>query len=198
MRGISGNCQKSYAPREDGISQGAFFFVYNAVKNSFRDRVMYNWFVIQAKPGQLLKAQIELEQQGFETYLPLLKTEQIKKGKRVETETPLFPGYLFIYLSKEESNWRPIRSTRGVAKLISFGNEPAIVPTAAINAIRAQLRHTDSEQQFTKDDRVSISEGPFKDLQAVFVEYDGEQRAFVLLELLGRWQKMSVELSVLK
>ena len=36
---------------------------------------MYNWFVIQAKPGQLLKAQAELEQQGYETYLPLLKTE---------------------------------------------------------------------------------------------------------------------------
>lgn len=159
---------------------------------------MYNWFVIQAKPGQLLKAQVELEQQGFETYLPLLKIEQIKNGKRTEIESPLFPGYLFIYLSKEESNWRPIRSTRGVAKLISFGNEPATVPTAVVNAIRAQLRQTDSEQRFSKDDKVSISEGPFKDLQAVFVEYDGEQRAFVLLELLGRWQKMSVELSELK
>lgn len=158
---------------------------------------MYNWFVIQSKPGQLLKAQFELEQQGFETYLPLLKTEQIKNGKRTEIESPLFPGYLFIYLSKEESNWRPIRSTRGVAKLISFGNEPATVPTAVVNAIRAQLRQTDSEHRFSKDDKVSISEGPFKDLQAVFVDYDGEQRAFVLLELLGRWQKMSVELSAL-
>ena len=38
---------------------------------------MYNWFVIQSEPGQLLKALEELEQQGFETYLPLLKTEQI-------------------------------------------------------------------------------------------------------------------------
>jgi transcriptional antiterminator RfaH len=84
-----------------------------------------------------------------------------------------------------------------VAKLISFGNEPAIVPTAVVNAIRTQLRHSDSEKQFSKDDKVSINEGPFKDLQAVFVEYDGEQRAFVLLELLGRWQRMSVELSAL-
>jgi transcriptional antiterminator RfaH len=159
---------------------------------------MYNWFVIQSKPGQLLKAQTELEQQGFETYLPLIKTEQIKKGKRLEVEQPLFPGYLFIFLSKDESNWRPIRSTRGVAKLISFGNEPAVVPMEVVNAIRTQLRHSYSEQQFSKDDRVSISEGPFKDLQAVFVEYDGEQRAFVLLELLGRWQRMSIELSALK
>lgn len=159
---------------------------------------MYNWFVIQSKPGQLLKAQAELEQQDFETYLPLIKTEQIKKGKRLEVEQPLFPGYLFIFLSKDESNWRPIRSTRGVAKLISFGNEPAVVPMEVVNAIRTQLRHSYSEQQFSKDDRVSISEGPFKDLQAVFVEYDGEQRAFVLLELLGRWQRMSIELSALK
>ena len=66
-----------------------------------------------------------------------------------------------------------------------------------VNAIRVQLRHTDAEQPFRKDDKVSISDGPFKDLQAVFIEYDGEQRAFVLLELLGRWQKMSVELSAI-
>jgi transcriptional antiterminator RfaH len=158
---------------------------------------MFNWFVIQAKPGQLFKAQAELEQQGFETYLPLMKTEEVKKGKRVEVESPLFPGYLFIFLSKEESNWRPIRSTRGVAKLISFGNEPAIVPMDVVNAIRTQLRNIDAEQQFSKDDKVSISDGPFKDLQAVFVEYDGEKRAFVLLKLLGRWQKMSVELSAI-
>ena len=138
-----------------------------------------------------------MEQQGFETYLPFLKTEQIKKGKRVEVEVPLFPGYLFIFLSTEESNWRPIRSTRGVARLISFGNEPAIVPMDVVNAIRAQLRHNDAEQSFRKDDMVSISDGPFKDLQAVFIDYDGEQRAFVLLELLGRWQKMSVELSAI-
>ncbi|NRP15401.1 hypothetical protein XMA152_001056 [Marinobacterium sp. xm-a-152] len=32
MRGISGKCQKSYAPREDGISQGAFFFVYALIE----------------------------------------------------------------------------------------------------------------------------------------------------------------------
>ena len=84
-----------------------------------------------------------------------------------------------------------------MARLISFGNEPAIVPIDVVNAIRAQLRHNDAEQSFRKDDKVSISAGPFKDLQAVFIEYDGEQRAFVLLELLGRWQKMSVELSAI-
>ncbi len=46
---------------------------------------MYNWFVIQAKPGQLLKAQAELEQQGYlRPYLPMLKTEQIKKGNELK------------------------------------------------------------------------------------------------------------------
>ena len=110
----------------------------------------------------------------------------------------MFPGYLFIYLSKQDSNWRPIRSTRGVSKLVSFGADPAIVPAPVINAIRAQLRETSTKQTFEKDDNLAITQGPFKDLQAVFVEYDGEQRAFVLLELLGRWQKMSIELSVLK
>lgn len=158
---------------------------------------MYSWYVVQVKPGQALKAQRELDHQGFETYLPLVTAEQIKKGKRTVVESPLFPGYLFIYLSKEASNWRPIRSTRGVAKVVSFGVVPAVMPTAAILAIKQQLKGKDAEQQWAPDDSVSIANGPFKDLNAVFVEYDGEQRAFVLLELLGRWQKMSVSLDQL-
>jgi len=154
----------------------------------------YNWYLIQAKPGQAAKAQIELENQDFDTYLPMIDVERAFRGKLRSRSEPLFPGYLFIYLSEMESNWRPIRSTRGVAKIVSFGSKPAIVPADAVSAIRHQLKDKQTESQLKPDIPVSITDGPFKGLSAVFAGYDGEQRAFLLLELLGKWQRLSIDL----
>lgn len=159
----------------------------------------YHWYVIQSKPGQAARACAELENQGYDLFFPQISVEKIKRGKRVEQLEPLFPGYLFIWLSEVESNWRPIRSTRGVARIITFGDKPAVVPHGVIEALRQKLRlEQEPEQQFHPNQKVSITEGPFRGLEAVFVQYDGEQRAFLLLELLGRWQKLSVELGVIR
>ncbi|SEG57576.1 transcription/translation regulatory transformer protein RfaH [Marinobacterium lutimaris] len=159
----------------------------------------YNWYVVQAKPGQTARAQQELENQGFDLFVPWISIEKIKRGKRVTEEEPLFPGYLFIWLSEMDSNWRPIRSTRGVARVITFGNKPAVVPGAVIEALRSKLRSDKEPEQVLKSQqKIEIAEGPFKGLNAVFVQYDGEQRAFVLLELLGKWQRLSMDLGSIR
>ncbi|TCK07120.1 transcription/translation regulatory transformer protein RfaH [Marinobacterium mangrovicola] len=159
----------------------------------------YNWYVVQAKPGQTARAQQELENQGFDLFVPWIEVEKVKRGKRVTEEEPMFPGYLFIWLSEMESNWRPIRSTRGVARIITFGNKPAIVPPAVVEALRSKLRvDKEPEHQLKVQQKIEITEGPFKGLDAVFEQYDGEQRAFVLLELLGKWQRLSVDLGSIR
>lgn len=161
----------------------------------------FNWYVVQSKPGQAERAAQELENQGFDTFLPLIRVEKIKRGKRSEQIEPLFPGYLFIYLSEMESNWRPIRSTRGVARLVTFGDKPAVVPHPVVAALREQLRGSKSEPAaptLKPQQRVSIIDGPFQGLNAVFEQYDGEQRGFLLLELLGRWQRLSLSLETFR
>ena len=35
---------------------------------------------------------------------------------------PLFPGYIFLRLSKENDDWGPIRSSRGVIGVVKFGS----------------------------------------------------------------------------
>ena len=74
----------------------------------------FRWYVVQSKPGQAERAAQELQNQGFEVFCPTIKVERVRSGKRMEKIEPLFPGYVFIELSELTSNWRPIRSTRGV------------------------------------------------------------------------------------
>ena len=158
----------------------------------------YKWYVIQSKPGQAQRAANELANQGFETFLPIIKVEKLVRGTRTLREEPLFPGYVFIELSELSSNWRPIRSTRGVARLITFGDKPAVVPDDVIEQIRDSVKQQAEISSLEPNQPVIIQDGPFSHLNAVFMEYDGDKRAFLLLELLGKWQRLSVPLSAIR
>ena len=53
--------------------------------------------------------------------------------------------------------------------------------------------HEENRPQFCKGEMIKLVEGPFAGMQAVFAEQDGEKRVFVLLELLGKTNKVRVD-----
>ena len=91
-------------------------------------RHMKKWYLIKTKSRQENTAIINLENQGFSTYCPILK---INKKNVV-----LFPGYIFIYLDEHNDNWSPIRCTKGVINFVRFGLNFAQVPEHIIEYIR--------------------------------------------------------------
>lgn len=155
-----------------------------------------NWYVLKSKPRQELRALQELRNQQFEVFLPQLPVEKLQSGKTVLVSEPLFPGYVFISLNTIDSNWRVLRSTRGVSHLLSFGDTPATVPDAVIHFLqqRTDPATTEVRRYLQPQTQVVIVDGPFRNLEALFLEYDGERRAFLLLELLGKLQKLSFPL----
>lgn len=156
------------------------------------------WYLIQCKSRQELRAQENLRNQHFPCYCPMHNVEKIRQGRRTLVEQPLFSGYLFIHLSKLTDNWHSIRSTRGVQRLVTFAGNPLPVGDELVEALKARLTEGESKPLFTEGEKVTISDGPFKDLEAVFCMSDGEERAIVLLTLLQRQQQIRVPLSQLK
>ncbi|HBN90012.1 hypothetical protein [Rheinheimera aquimaris] len=49
------------------------------------------------------------------------------------------------------------------------------------------------ERQLNKDYAINIVNGPFSDLEAVFDSNDGELRSSVLISILGKWAKVSLD-----
>ena len=94
------------------------------------------WYVIQCKGGESFRASEHLDNQGYEVFHPVLEVQKRRRGKLVWVAEPLFPHYLFIRLDRLASNWRPIRSTRGVLRLVGFGHEPVAVQDALIETLR--------------------------------------------------------------
>ncbi|MDT0500615.1 MULTISPECIES: transcription/translation regulatory transformer protein RfaH [unclassified Halomonas] len=158
------------------------------------------WYVIQCKGGESFRATENLLNQGFEVFHPVLDVQKKRRGKLTWITEPLFPYYLFIRLDRLVSNWRPIRSTRGVLKLVTFGDTPIAVDDSLVAALRdkGDERDQDANFYFQAGEAVQITEGPFKELQAVFESHKGEKRAIVLLNMLQRQQRLEMPVANLR
>ncbi len=155
-----------------------------------------HWYLIYTKPKHEQLALQNLEQQGFECYLPIMPTEKLHRRKITLSNEPLFPRYLFIRLGKGVSarSWSPIRSTRGVSRMVSFGNEPTRVDDWLIETLKSHegIVQNRPEQLFTPGGKVRLTEGAFRGVEGIYQMPDGESRVLVLIELLGKQVEMRV------
>lgn len=155
------------------------------------------WYLLQTKPRQDARALENLEFQGFECFAPFLTVERIRAGKRREVSEPLFPGYLFIYLDQVADNWRPIRSTRGVSRLVTFNDTPLPIAHDIIDQLRKRVAGEKKAPVATAlkpGDPVRVAQGPFAELDALFECYDGTERVVILLNLMQRTQRLVMPL----
>lgn len=163
----------------------------NTIKETQEDETA--WYVVQCKAGESFRAAENLANQNFHVFHPVLERKRRRGGKLATVSEPMFPFYLFIRLDQISSNWRPIRSTRGVLRVVSFGYVPAPVPDALIEQLQHCPHRSDGvHTRFNPGDRFQIADGPFKGLEAVFQYAKGTERAVVLLNMLQH--QRSIEL----
>ena len=89
------------------------------------------WYAVHAQPHRETRAQVQLANQGFVTYLPKrLKT--VRHARKLATITaPFFPRYLFVALDLGRHPWRCVNNTFGVSTLVMAGERPASGPAGS-------------------------------------------------------------------
>ena len=155
------------------------------------------WYAVSCKPRQEAVAEENLLRQGFHTYLPRIRMRQRRRGQWIDAVEVLFPRYIFIRLDPEQRSTATVRSTRGVVGLVRFGGQPAVVPDAVMDALRqredaASGMHQDERPLFNKGEPVKLVDGPLAGMEGIFTQQDGDKRVIVLLELLGKANKVVV------
>ena len=158
---------------------------------------MRNWYAILTKPRQELVAEINLQRQAFDIYLPMIKQFRRRRGKWRQVVEPLFSRYLFIRLNLGSDNLSTIRFTRGVSSLVRFGDAPTAVPTDFITFLQQAADeeagvHILNQPLFTKGDEVTVLDGPFAGLKGLFEMPTSHERVTILLEILGHAQKVNL------
>jgi len=151
------------------------------------------WYVVHTLPMSELRAQTQLDNQRFRTFLP--KRRKTVRHARISrtVEAPFFPRYLFIVLDVEEQPWRRVNGTIGVARLVMQGERPQPVPRGIVEALVSSV---DCDGVLQLRDRLRVGQpvrlmaGAFAEQLAILDELDDSGRVRVLLDILGR--KVSV------
>lgn len=150
---------------------------------------MEKWYVAHSKPRneELLWKQFCLR--NFTSYYPCIKVPTI--NPRAQKRQPYFPGYLFVcadldLIGRSTLEWMP-----GGMGLVSFGNEPAVIPESLVCAIKQKVESLMMASErliapFRKGDHVVVHNGVFAGYEGVFdTQLSGNDRVRILLSLLN-------------
>jgi transcription elongation factor/antiterminator RfaH len=153
------------------------------------------WYLAYTRPNCERKAELNLNAQGFVTFLPQIE-KTVRHARRLKTvRRPLFPRYLFVRFDVERDRWLSVYGTVGVARLFTQDGRPVAVPVGIVNNL---LAHSDNgvtrlDVELTRGQRVRILSGPFADLTATLMRLDEGRRVEVLLEMMGTVVPVSVD-----
>ena len=163
---------------------------------------MRSWYLIHSKPREEDLASENLERQGYQIYLPKILGRAKRRGKTIRSVQPMFPRYLFIYLSDVTDDWGPIRSTIGVSTLVRFGMIPAKVPESLIVSLKSKENEQGLQElpvkPLSKGDNVVIAEGSFEGCEATLFSRVSRDRVVVLLKIAENYVRLKIGQSLIE
>lgn len=155
------------------------------------------WYALRSKPNKEEAAWQQARARGFETFYPRLRVQTV--NPRARQVKPYFPGYLFVKADLGAVGSSVFQYLPHASGLVCFGDEPASVPEALIQAIHSRIGEIAAAggelyHGLKNGDIVSIHDGPFAGYEAIFdARLSGGDRVRVLLDWLGG-RRVPVEL----
>lgn len=155
------------------------------------------WYLAYTKPRQEQMAQINLEQQAFETYLPLYKKLKKTEQGPVAQFEPLFARYILFRPRKLGQSISVVRNTKGITSLVRFGSEPAMLHNDLVQSIRQfeEDRNQATLQELSKlkpGQTVRLQHSALNGIEGL-IQGVSSKRVAVLLDILGRPTVVQVE-----
>ena len=149
-----------------------------------------DWYLAYTKPRQEEVARVNLEQQGFEVYLPLFKKFKKTEQGPVSVFEPMFPRYIFFKPGQAGQSISSVRSTKGVTTLVRFGFEPALIDEELLRRIRLleEDRNHATILELSKlkaGQTVRLQHTALAGVEGL-IQSVSSKRVEVLLEILGR------------
>jgi transcription antitermination factor NusG len=154
------------------------------------------WFALYTTSRHEKRVAEHLERRDVEHFLPLYRSKRKwKDGSRVTLDLPLFSGYLFVRICRNERG-RVLDVPGAIALVMGTGGEPAALPDGTIQALRSGLKDREAEPHplLTAGERARVRSGAFAGLEGIVVRQKNVCRVVLTVENIMR--SFSVELGV--
>jgi transcription antitermination factor NusG len=153
------------------------------------------WYAIQTRYRFERKVTAQLQRQGLETFLPMLKEIHRWSDRQKQVDTLLFPGYTFVRLHPSPLIQKEVLKTGGIIGLVTFAGEAAPVPAKQIDDLRKVLSQNlpCGLHPFLKvGQKVRILDGCLDGLEGILEEV-GQKKLVISIDSIQRAIAITIE-----
>jgi len=167
-----------------------------------------HWYAIHTYSGyenavaRNLRQRIDslgMQDRIFDVVVPTEKKIRVKGGKRVVEEERIYPGYVLVEMIVTDESWYVVRNTPRVTGFVGSGTQPVPLQKDELDALMNRMESEAPKHKVDVmiDDLVTITDGPFKELEGKVGEIDEDRgKVKVLVSMFGR--ETPVELDFLQ
>jgi len=166
------------------------------------------WYAVHTYSGyenavmRNLKQRIEslgMTDKIFDVVIPTEKKIKVAGGKRQTVEEKIYPGYILVDMIVDDESWFVVRNTPRVTGFVGAGTTPVPLSAEELDSLFKRMS-TDTARHkidFAVGEPVTVTDGPFKDLEGKIGDIDEEKgKIKVLVSMFGR--ETPVELDFLQ
>jgi len=155
---------------------------------------------VQTKPKQEARGEANLRRWNIETLAPRVRDYRQRRAAAAARIVPLFPNYLFARFDAETLAAK-IRLTRGIQRVVGFGEYATPVDDEMIELIRARIGEDGlvGTPALQLGDAVEIVDGPLQSFVGVFERHvSARDRVIVLLTTIGCRARVQVPATAIR
>jgi transcriptional antiterminator NusG len=148
-----------------------------------------HWYAVRTRSRHEKIVSQQLEKQGIESFLPLVKRTRQWTDRTKQVEMPVFSGYNFVRMVFTSAMRLRVLQTYGVAGFVGMNNVGTVIPDCEIQNVRTVLATSVpvEERTFLRvGQRVRIRGGALHGVEGILSAQDEDQSVVVSVELIQR------------
>lgn len=166
------------------------------------------WFILNVVAGQENKVsndiktmmlRADLKDHIIDVLVPTKPVFKIKRGKKVQENQRLFPGYVFVNTDMSGNIYNLLTGVPKVMGFLGSKNNPQPVgkeKMESILSLNSQEEANSKNFSFEVGESVNIIEGPFESFSGVVEDFDAEkQKLKISVLIFGRATSVELDIS---
>jgi transcription termination/antitermination protein NusG len=147
------------------------------------------WYAIRTRSRHEKMVADQLDKQGIENFLPLIKRARQWSDRVKEVELPLFAGYTFVHVVLSSRDRLRVLQTHGVAGFVGINCCGTPIPDSQIRDIQTLLASKEpfEEQPFLRvGQRVRVRGGALDGVEGILSARNDDRSLVISLEPIQR------------
>lgn len=148
-----------------------------------------SWYAVRTRSRHEKLVARQLENQGIESFLPVVMQTRSWSDRRKQIETPLFSGYAFLRMIHSPDDRVRVLRTQGVVSFVGVQGTGTPIPDHQIEDIKTLVasRISYEERPFLRvGQRVRVRGGALDGMQGILVAENGDHSLVISVEPIQR------------